>query len=239
MASRQEEKERRRQERMEREQAEARKAAMRRRLQLVFGGLLGLAAIGAVVAVIAGGGSDEAGGDDGPAKTASSNTPIPAQQIADLDEAAKKAGCVVKTFPSEGRNHLSGDDATFDKYKTNPPTSGTHRPRWAEDGVYEPGNEPDVENWVHSLEHGRIIFQYAPGTPQKRISQLETLFNEPTKGQEGYHQLVFRNNSKMEFAVAAVAWTHYAACEEFTDETFDVFRAFRARFIDKGPEFVP
>ena len=101
------------------------------------------------------------------------------------------------------------------------------------------GNEPDKENWVHSLEHGRILYQYAPGTPARRISQLETLFNEPLKGVSGYHQLVLQNDTKMPFAVAAVAWTHYAACEKFTDKSFDVFRAFRERFVDKGPEIVP
>jgi Protein of unknown function (DUF3105) len=235
MSSRQEEKERRRQERIEREQAQAGKAANQRRLQLVAGAVLALGAIVAVVAAIAMGGGDDSSGpsDKG------SNARIPAKQISDFDEAVRAAGCTYKSYPSEGREHLTSDKATNDKYKTNPPTSGTHRPTPAQDGIYDPGNEPDQENIVHTMEHGRVVFQYKPGTPQRRIDQLEALFNEPLKGVPGYHQVVMQNNSDMPFAVAATAWTQILGCDTFTDKTFDALRAFRERFVDKGPELIP
>lgn len=234
MSSRQEEKERRRQERVERERAEAAKADNRRRLQLVGGVLLGLVAAAAVVVVLASG-----GGDDGGTKEAAASVPIPTRQIADLDEAVKAAGCTFKSYPSEGRTHLDSDQATFKGYKTNPPTSGTHRPTPAEDGIYEPGNEPVPENWVHTLEHGRVIFQYKPGTPKRRIDQLETLFNERVKGVAGYHTVLMQNNTNMDAAVAGVAWTKSVTCPEFSDKTFDVLRAFRDKYVDKGPELIP
>ena len=237
MSSRQEEKERRRQERVEREEAEAKKAAGRRRLQLVGGALLAVVAVGAVIAAVVAGG----GGDDGNGKTEGSaaKVKIPGVQIADLDEAAKAAGCTAKSYPSEGREHLSSDTATNDKYKTNPPTSGAHRPTPADDGIYAPGNEPDPENAVHALEHGRIEIEYKKGTPQAKVDQLEALFNEPLKGVAGYHQLLFQNNTDMPYAVAAVAWTQLMGCETFNDKTFDALRAFRERFVDKGPELIP
>lgn len=236
MASRKEEKERLREERMEREAAERRKASAKRRAQLVFGGLLAAAAVAAIlVAVLAGGGDDEEptanGGDDRPAVA------IPGVQIRDLDEAAKAAGCKVETFTSEGRTHI-GDEETFDDYKTNPPTSGNHRNTPAEDGIYEPGNEPAKEALVHTLEHGRVVYHYKPGTPPRRISQLETLVNEPFKGVEGYHQVLVQNNTEMTEAVAAVAWTQKVGCPEFNDKVFDVLRAFREKYVDKGPELV-
>ena len=236
MASRQEEKERRRQERIEREQAQAGKAASRRRLQLVAGAVLAIALVGVVVAAFAssGGGSS----DSGP-KSEGSNAKIPARQVTDFDAAVKAAGCTFKTYPSEGREHLSSDSGTNDKYKTNPPTSGTHRPTPADDGIYTPGNEPAKENYVHSLEHGRIEIQYKKGAPQSRIDQLEALFNEPLKGVAGYHQLLFQNNTDMPYEVAATAWTQLMGCKTFNDKTFDALRAFRERFVDKGPELIP
>ncbi len=234
MSSRQEEKARRKAEREARERAEAQKAARTRRLQIAAGSLLGIAAIAAVVVALASGGD---GGDsaDG-AREAQSNAPIPAQRISDLDEAAKAAGCEVRSFESEGREH---SEDPFDDYKTNPPTSGTHSPVPAEDGIYPPGNEPPVNNWVHTLEHGRIIFMYKPGTPKRVVDQLETLVNEDFKGASGYHQVLLQNNSEMPYQVAAVAWTRFVGCKEFNDKVFDAFRAFRERYVDKAPEFIP
>ena len=235
MSSRQEEKERRRREREERERAAAAKASSRRRLQLVAGAVLGIAAIAAVVAAIASGGGDSKGKTDSSVGTAA----IPARKISDFNAAVKAAGCVFKTYPSEGRTHLPSDTATFDKYKTNPPTSGTHRPTPAQDGVYERNNPPAKENAVHALEHGRIEIEYAPSVTKQQQAQLNTLVNEPLKGAQGYHQLLFENNTKMPYQVAAVAWTQLLGCSTMNDKTFDAIRAFRERFVDKGPELIP
>jgi hypothetical protein len=198
--------------------------------------VLAIALVGVVVAAFA---SSCGGSSDSGPKSEGSNAKIPARQVTDFDAAVKAAGCTFKTYPSEGREHLSSDSGTNDKYKTNPPTSGTHRPTPADDGIYDPGNEPDKENYVHSLEHGRIEIQYKKGTPQRQIDQLEALWNEPLKGVAGYHQLLFQNNTDMPFAVAATAWTKVMGCETFNDKTFDAIRAFRERFVDKGPELIP
>ena len=78
----------------------------------------------------------------------------------------------------EGRGH-TGEAV---KYKTNPPTSGDHDPTPAEDGIYPADGPPDVEQSVHSLEHGRINIQYKAGTPENRIAQLEAVAEEEVKG---------------------------------------------------------
>jgi hypothetical protein len=234
VSSRQEEKERRRREREEREQAEKAKAAARRRLQLVGGGVLAVAAIAAVViAIVASGG----GSDDGPSKKVAS-VPIPARKITDFNAAVKASGCTYKNYPSEGREHLSSDNAVFNGYKTNPPTSGNHVPIWAQDGVYAFGNSPPKEQTVHALEHGRIEFQYAKTAPKLVQDQLATLWNEDLKGVQGYHQLVFENQTNMPYEVAATAWTQMLACKTMNPRVFDALRAFRDRFVDKGPEIV-
>jgi hypothetical protein len=236
VSSRQEEKERRRLERQQREEAEARKAAGRRRLQLVAGGVLAIAAVAAVIAAVV---SSGGGGSDTQAKADYGTAAIPAVKISDFDAAVKASGCEFKTYPSEGRTHLASDTATNDKYKTNPPTSGAHRPTPAQDGVYAAGNSPDKENAVHALEHGRIELQYRKGSAKQVQDQLNTLFNEKLKGVEGYHQLLFENNTNMPYEVAAVAWTHVLGCKTMTPEVFDAIRAFRDRFVNKGPEIIP
>lgn len=234
MSSRKEEKERLRQEREEAEQAARASEARRKRLGLVLGALLAVAVVAIAVVALTSGGDDDPkkpGGDD------PVNASLPASKTDDLDEAiknAKAAGCVFKEFPDEGNQHLANRDETYDEYKTNPPTSGPHVPPPSSfDGVYDPGNAPRKEDWVHSLEHGRVIFMYKPGTPQKRIDQLQKLFDEDVGTQPGgYKTLLLENNTNMPFAVAAVSWTRYAACDKFTDEAFDVLRAFRVDNVD-------
>jgi hypothetical protein len=237
VSSRQEEKERRRREREEREQAEAGKAASRRRLQLVGGAVLGLVAIGAVVAAIASSG----GGGDSKADSGSSygSATIPARKTTNFNQAVTASGCEFKTYPSEGRTHLPSDTAVNNSYKTNPPTSGNHRPTPAQDGVYAAGNTPAKENFVHTLEHGRIELQYSPKASKTVRDQMAALFNEKNKGVAGYHMLLFENNTNMPYEVAATAWTHILGCKTVNDKTWDALRAFRDRFVDKGPELIP
>jgi hypothetical protein len=238
VASRKEEKERLRKEREERQKAEDSKAAGKRRLQLVGGGVLGIVAVGAVIgAIVASSGGDDknsaSSGEDAYAKAA-----IPARKISDFDEAVKASGCVYKHYTSEGRTHLPSDTAVNNKYKTNPPTSGDHRPTPAADGVYAPANTPDKENYVHTLEHGRIELQYAPTAPKLVKDQMNTLFNEKNKGADGYHMVLFQNNTEMPYEVAATAWTQLIGCKTVNDKTWDALRAFRDRFTDKGPELI-
>jgi Protein of unknown function (DUF3105) len=235
VSSRQEEKERRRKERLEREQAEAKRASRRKRMQLAFGGVLALAVIaGIVVVVFVLGGSD--GGDGGPKQASdSAAAKLPEQQISDIKEAAKAAGCTLNNPAYEGANHAQKDFKPSD-YKTNPPTSGNHTPDWYEDGIYAAGDVPSLGKTVHPLEHGRIEIQYKPGTPQATVDQLEALLAE---NDDGYHMLLFENTTGMDSAVAATAWTHSVTCPEMNDKVFDAFRTFRSRYIDKGPEQVP
>jgi hypothetical protein len=235
VSSRQEEKERRRQERVAREQAEARVSARRKRLQMVFGAVLAVAAVaGVIVAVVVGGGSDSEKAATAPTDVA--NLPkLPVQQISDVQEAAKAAGCTVTNAQYEGAGHEEKDFKPSD-YKTNPPTSGAHFPDWYQDGIYAPGTVPNLGMLVHTLEHGRINVQYKPGTPDGTVKKLEAILAESN---DGYHMLLYQNTSGMDSAVAATAWTHLLACPSYNDKVIDAVRTFRTRYIDKGPESVP
>jgi hypothetical protein len=221
MAHRAEEKERRRQERMAKEEA-ARKAAARKRTMQVGGGVaLGLIVI-AVVAIVALAGGDDKGGDS-------------KASVSKLATDAKAAGCTFSQFKSEGRTHTAGKVT----YKTNPPTSGNHNPTPAQDGIYRAGNSPPKENFVHSLEHGRIEFQYKPGTPAADVAKLRRLAEEPLNGTAGYHVLLFENNTKMPAQFAATAWTKSITCPTLSTQAIGAMREFRQAFTDKGPEFIP
>jgi hypothetical protein len=223
MSSRQEEKERRRQEREERELAAAAKARRGRLLQLIGGVVVACAIVAGVAFAVSSGGGG--GGDKVDDKA--------------LTSAASAAGCVYRAFPSEGRDHVT-KELTAANFKTNPPTSGAHNPNPAQDGVYAAGNEPAIENWVHTLEHGRVLLQYRPGTSAATVGQLQKLYDEDVKGSgNGYHSVLMQNNSKMPFQVAAVAWRHYVGCREFTPASIEALRTFRELLIDKAPEKIP
>lgn len=233
MSSRKEEKERLRREREEAERAASASESRRKRIAAVLGGVLAIA-VAVIVVLAVTGGDDGPGGGDGPG-----NVNLPAQQVEDLQEAAQAAGCTVEEPEEEGNDHLPNDEASFDDYKSNPPTSGTHRPTPSQDGFYVAGRSPEPEAWVHSLEHGRVIFQYAPGTPQRRVDQLEKLMNEEFADQpSGFKTVVMENNTDMPFAVAGVAWGAYIGCERFDDAAFDALRAFREEYVtnSKAPE---
>ena len=220
MAHRAEEKERRRQERIAQEEAARKAAARKRTLQVGGGVVLGLAVIAviAIVALAGGGGSKD--------KTA---------DISKLTADAKAAGCTFSQFKSEGRNHT----ASKVTYKTNPPTSGNHNPTPAQDGIYRAGNSPPKENFVHTLEHGRIEFQYKPGTPAADVAKLRALAEEPFNGTAGYHVLLFENNTNMPTQFAATAWTKSITCPTLSTQAISAMREFRTAFTDKGPEFIP
>jgi hypothetical protein len=226
--SRAQDKEQRRQERLAAEAAAKSAADRRKRFGLVGGAAL-LAAIVVIVVLAATGGGD--------AKPPKVGGKAPTFGLTNLSEAARAAGCEVTTkdLKDEGRGHTT----KAVKYQTNPPTSGDHDPTAAEDGIYEASNPPDIEQSVHSLEHGRIDFQYKKGTPGARIAQLESMVSEKVKGTAGYHSLLFENQTGMTAAVAATAWRRSITCAKFDAKAFDALRAFRRDRIDKGPEFIP
>jgi len=223
VSSRQQEKEQRKREREERERAAAKEAQRKRLLQIAGGFVVGAAIVVGVVLAIS-------GGDDADRPTE-----------AELAKLANSADCSVKSFPDEGNNHLTKKFKPSD-YKTNPPTSGDHVPPGleAQVGVYAIDNEPEIGNWVHTLEHGRILFQYKPGTPAATSAQLQKLYDEDVLGSgEGYHSVLMQNNTKMPFEVAAVAWRHHIGCEKFTPAAIPAMSAFRELYVDTAPEKIP
>jgi hypothetical protein len=163
------------------------------------------------------------------ALTGSGGSGPPSKKALDqLRTAAAAAGCTVSSFPTEGRTHTDGKVT----YKTNPPTSGAHNPAPAPDRVYAVA--PPAENYVHSLEHGRVELQYRPGAPAPVRAALLGVYREFT-----HHMLLFPNNTGMDYEVAATAWKHRLGCAKFNARVPDALRRFRDAYRDRGPEDVP
>lgn len=235
MSDRHEEKALRQTEREAQKPAVPNAAGRGKRLQLALGALLVGAVVGGSTYALTSSGGGQEGGGDGQAIEA--RVPIPPVQVMDLSAALAAAQCVQVDPPNEGSTHVAAGKVT---YRANPPTSGDHRPPPApEDGNFPVGDEPEPENWVHSLEHGRVLIQYAPGTPRATRDQLETLGSEKLDGAAANHVQVMQNNTNMPYAVAAVAWDHLVGCKTMNPQVFDAFRAFRAKYTDKAPELVP
>ena len=226
----------------EREQQQAAAEAATRRKRLVGLGAAGALAAAALIAVAV---VALAGGDDGGKAGIEGevyppdDVEVPEPRETELGPAAKAAGCTVKDEKAEGNQHVEEPVV----YRSNPAHSGDHYLQPADDGTFE---EPvATENWVHSLEHGRLVVQFKPTVPGKARAILKKQHDE-----DPFHMILLPNSTKMPFEVAASAWTrdpqplgtgHLLGCPKINDRVYDAIAAFRSRYRDNDvpPENVP
>jgi hypothetical protein len=227
---REEERERLRQARQERESGQDK--AEKLRLYAVYGvaGLIGLLVVVGIVAAIASSGGGDGGASHINQTSGSSNgvspderegTAVAAVKVANLKQAADRAGCTLQLgLKDEGKEHIPPTAPTPD-YKTNPPTSGNHvePPYQQADGAY---SETPAEIFiVHSLEHGRMEIQYSSELPDEDQLALKGLYETMYGG-----TLLFPNDN-MDYAVAATTWTNLLGCPTYKgDITLDAIRDF-------------
>jgi hypothetical protein len=245
MSSRKEQKEALRRERLAKEQAAAQAAARKRLIGIVVASILVLGIIGALLAVVLAGGDDDGGGGSGTGSTAASVSypdggEIPAQQEADLAAAMNAAGCKDETIEDRPYDDPKGihtaDPDEVIKYKSEPPALGRHYQVPIEDGIYE--DAQPVTHTVHALEHGRILIWLRPDLSSDELAQFKALYEE-----DPYHVIMLpRAELKQPFAVSA--WVgdttgHILRCTDVNDGTWDAIRAFKEKYRDKAPEFVP
>ena len=230
MADRKQERERLRQIRREAEAREAHEQRRKLLLGYAVAGILGAAVIAGILAVVlsgGGGASGEAhinptsGSTNGVPTDDRHGTPPPPVKVADLKVAARKAGCVLRrNLKDEGHTHIPPGSPT-PKYKTNPPTSGSHvqPPFQQADGAYR--EMPAPIDFVHSLEHGRLEIQYSPKLPEKLQLQLRGLYDTL------YSATLLFPNDQMPYEVAATTWTNLLGCKTYKGAiTLDAIRDF-------------
>jgi hypothetical protein len=238
VASRKQQKEALRRERLERER-QAKEAERRKRLVgYGVGGALALVAVAVVGVLLAAGGGG--GGDKASADVLPSGGKIPDQKISSLGRAASASGCKLSSERATSRRHTTDPNQKV-KYRTNPPTDGTHYQIPAEDGAYSRA-PPDTAS-VHALEHGRIDIWFKPTLPEDVRADLKALFDD----EQGY-QLLLVPRPRMPYPIAASAWgrdptpngTGYLlACSKVSGTTWDALRAFIDEHRGNGPEPVP
>ena len=246
MATRKEEKARLRAARLEAEQREAQ--AARKRLILGYGvaGVLTAAVLVGIVVVIAERrgrlGRGHAGRRphrhrDGQHQRGRRPTLARAPRLRrfsnlDLENAAARRGLHPAAEPARRRKHATwSPERQAPDYHTNPPTSGNHvtTPFQQADGAY--AKTPELIDFVHSLEHGRIEIQYAPDLPEADQLALKGVFDESPSG-----MLLFPN-PEMPYEVAATAWTQLMGCKRYEGaKTLDAIRDFRDQYRGRGPE---
>jgi len=247
LASRKEEKERLRAQRLAAEQASSGSDKRRLYVGYAVAAVLGLAVVGALVLVIAkGGGSGtsacgnahvqaNSGSTHGLQFDCRTGTKPPPIAVGDLHAAAAKAGCQLQlNLPDEGNTHVP-DSSPF-TYKTVPPTSGNHNSLQIADGAYttpltdNTKVSPNVRNFVHSMEHGRVEIHYSPQLAEQDQLALKGVFDDNPDG-----MLLFPDPN-MPFQVAVTAWTRLLTCKTYNPAVLDAIRDFRDTYRGQGPE---
>jgi hypothetical protein len=240
MASRKDQKEALRQERLEREQKAAQSAARKRLIGMVVAAILVLGIVAALAVVVLSG-DDDGGGAKGGGGGATISYPdggeIPDQQPGQTFKAAiEAAGCEDETIEAEGAGEHTDDPNEVIEYESEPPSIGRHYAEWPEDDIFE--EAPKTSHVVHTLEHGRILVWLRPDLPEEQRAQFKELYDE-----DPYHVIMLpREELKEPFAVTA--WVgqstgHTLRCKDVNDSTWDAIRAFKEKYRDKAPEFVP
>lgn len=157
-------------------------------------------------------------------------TQPPPVELADLEQAANAAGCELELdLRDEGNTHVPRSTPT--DFATSPPTSGDHDSTPLADGAY--AETPDERYFVHSMEHGRVVVEYQPDLAEEDQLALKGLFDEDPQG------LVLIPYPRMDYDVAASAWTNLIGCDTYSPEALDAIRAFIDEFRGNGPEAIP
>ncbi len=238
---REEERQRLREAREQREKKQG--SSEKRRLMIGYGaaGIVGLAVVIGIVAAIVSAANKNDSGDphidqqsgstNGVQPDTRSGTTPAAVKVTNLQKAAKLAHCDLRLhLKEEGHTHIPPTSPT-PEYETNPPTSGNHvePPYQQADGAYsEMPQEIDI---VHSLEHGRIEFQYTPSLPESEQLEMVGLYDSM------YGAALLFPNQNMPYKVAATSWRNLIGCNEYKGAiTLDALRDFAKQRWGHGRE---
>lgn len=208
---------------------------------LVVGGL----SVGLLVAAGCGAGSDasssqsastESSADDAArfpreSSVGEGTSSAPPTFSASVRRAARAAGCTVRAFPSEGRAHVD----TQPVYKqSQPPTSGSHNPVWADFGMY---SDPVPSVYLlHALEHGAVVMYEGRGIPETTRTAIRRMWE-----QSPAYMIVVPGSTKgfPAGAVVATSWQRWMVCRTPGPKTIQALTEFRDVYRGTGPEGAP
>lgn len=131
----------------------------------------------------------------------------------------------VRTFPSQGNQHIEGPGAFHLPYNSRPPTSGPHTPYLAAWGVHTEPIPDEVQ--VHNLEDGGVLVQYSCDCPEI-VSELERLVGEYDE------QVILAPYPAMPHRIALTAWGRMAVLDTVDEGTIrDFIETYRG--VDHHP----
>ena len=191
-----------------------------------------LAAVVAIVVVVAASGGDDGGGDEQRQRASRATDDVEASDPGRAGDRPRGRRQGRRLHRQDRPSRGPQPRQRRLEYKTNPPTSGDHFEFPAAGRRLH--RAPEIEQLVHALEHGRVVFWYQPDATPQLKGQLKSLFDE-----DNFHVLLAPNARNMPSEVAASAWTRSITCETVTDKTWDALRLFRDRYRDQAPEQVP
>ncbi len=115
-------------------------------------------------------------------------------------------------------------------YDVDPPSSGDHRPHWAQWGEYE---FLPAEHWLHNLEHGGVALLYHPCAADETVDALRAYAQARADDDGGAFRWVLTPYPDLPTAIAVVAW-EWTYSGECVDE--DEIEAFVAAHYRQAPE---
>jgi hypothetical protein len=157
----------------------------------------------------------------GPVVYAASKDRTPPQRIGGptLAQIARDAGCRLTEFQ--------------DGMHTNPPVTGRFVERSVvADGSYAGRRQPRLQDTIHAMFHGRVLFQYRPGLTRDDLQALDRLTRKDTD-----RVLLFENQTGMTAPVAATAYLSVMTCPRVDGKVLGALDAFRTRRRAFGQSF--
>ena len=168
--------------------------------------------------------------------------------------ALEAAGCTYTESPALPGRHMTTPTEKV-KYKTFPPSSGTHNPQPAVWGNYDQPVDP--RQAVHNLEHGGVVIWYGEKIAPAQRQQLTAFYDEAPNGllvtplAEKTAGVTFPKHEPLGARIALTAWP--AKVNEATGDikeakgavaicprvSLKAFEKFRDAFRGKGPERFP
>jgi hypothetical protein len=109
--------------------------------------------------------------------------------------------------------------------RTSPPVTGRFVERiTAADGSYVGRRPPPEIAVIHSMMHGRVLFQYRRDVRGDELRELDRLTRAKPEG-----VLLFQNQTGMPSRVAATAYLSIMTCSRINRSSLRALAAFRAR----------
>ncbi len=147
------------------------------------------------------------------------------KRLSELESVVEKGPAGTETLPDEGRYHLEPGERW--EYKSVPPTSGPHDPKWVKAGFYR--TPQPLGKLVHSLEHGCVVIYYDRPAPDVLATLKEWAKRHPGKW-DGVIVTPLRQLGK---AIVLTAWRKRLRLDPFDQARAEAFlEAFRGH----GPE---